>query len=170
MENEQNSNTGKIVLWTGAGCIVLVIGMVLGCVLSIGGILWLTRSPENVTASIDAPIQVDNGDKVEFTVNVMNDGTDVIEIVGVNIGAEYLDGMTIDFATPAYNDALPPDESAFGEAFHNFYFSIPVSPGESASITFTGTVIALGDYGGSLDICIDSNFRCIPKIIRTVVR
>ena len=170
MENEQNTRAGKIALWAGGGCLVLMIGMVLGCVLGVGGIVWLTLPPENVTVSVDAPIQIYNGDEVEFTVNVTNEGTDTIEIVGVDIGAEYLDGIAIISATPAYTDVLPPDETAWGGAFQNYYFSIPLAPGESASITFTGTTIATGDYGGHLDICIDSDFSCIPKVIRTVVK
>jgi uncharacterized repeat protein (TIGR01451 family) len=170
LENEQDAKAGKFVLWAGGGCLILMIGMVLGCVLGVGGIVWLTLSPENVTVSVDAPIQIDNGDKVEFTVNVTNDGTDTIEIVGVNIGAEYLDGIAVDSATPAYTDVLPPDETAIGEALQYFYFSIPVAPGESASITFSGAAIAPGDYGGSLDVYVDSDFSCIPKVIRTVVK
>jgi hypothetical protein len=170
MEHEQDNKVGKIALWTGSGCVVLMVGMVLGCFMGIGGILWLTRPPENVTVSVDAPIQVGIGDEIEFTVNVTNGRTDVIEIVGVDVGAEYLDGITVRSSTPAYTDMLPPDENAFGENFQNFYFSIPVAPGESASITFTGTTITTGDYGGSLDVCIDSDFRCLPKVIRTVVR
>jgi hypothetical protein len=170
MENEQKFDTGKIALWTGVGCIVLVIGMVLGCALSIGGLLWLSRAPQNITVSVDAPIQIDNGDNVEFIVHVTNDGTETVTITGINLGANYLDGIAIESVTPAYDEVFPPVESAFGENFQNYNFSILISPAETVSVTFNGTAIASGDYGGSLDICIDSNFSCLPKVIRTVVR
>ncbi len=170
MESEQNFDTGKIILWTGAGCTVLIIGMVLGCVFSVGGLMWLTRAPENVTALIEAPIQIDNGDEVEFIVHVTNHGTEKVVITDINVSAYYLDGITIGSVTPLYDEVFTPVETAFGENFQDYYFSISVPPGETVSVTFTGTAIASGDFGGSLDICIDSSFSCIPKIIRTVVR
>ncbi len=170
MENEQKLDGGKIALWTGAGCIVLVIGMLLGCALSIGGILWISRAPENITVLVDAPIQIDNGDDVEFIIHVTNDGTETVTITGVNLSANYLDGITIESVVPVYDAVIPPVESAFGEDFQNYNFSISIAPGETASVTFTGTAVASGDYGGSLDICINSGFSCVPKVIRTVVR
>ena len=170
MENEQHFETGKIALWIGTGCIVLVIGMVLGCVSSIGGLLWLTRAPQNVAVSVDAPIQLEAGDKAEFVVNVTNHNEDMIRIKGIDIGADYLHGITIVSVTPDYENYFPPDETIFGEAFQNYYFSIPIEPGDTVSVTFSGKTIASGDFGGSVEICIDSDFSCISKVIRTVVK
>ena len=107
---------------------------------------------------------------MEFIVHVTNDGTEAVTITGVNLSANYLDGITIESVVPVYDEVFPPIESAFGEDFQNYDFSISIAPGETASVTFTGTAIASGDYGGSLDICINSGFSCVPKVIRTVVR
>jgi hypothetical protein len=170
MGNEQGFSLRQFALWSGIGCVGLVIGMIFGCVLSIGGLVWLTEPPDGVTVSIDAPIQVDAGDKVEFVVNVTNHNEDLITLTKLDIGVDYFEGITLLSVTPNYDSYYMPEEISSWEQFRSYYFSIPIEPGETVSVTFIGNAVVAGDYGGSLDTCIDSDYSCIFKVIRTVVK
>jgi hypothetical protein len=170
MGNEQGLSLEKFALWGGIGCAGLVIGMIFGCVLSIGGLVWLTEPPDAVTASIDAPIQVDAREKVEFVVNVTNHGEDAVNITRIDVGVGYLKGFTLLSVVPNYDSYYMPEEASSREQLQSYYFSVPIEPGETVSITFVANAVAAGDYAGSLDICINSGYSCIYKVIRTVVK
>jgi hypothetical protein len=170
MGNEQGFSLGKFALWSGIGCAWLVIGMLFGCVLAIGGLMWISEPPEGVTVSIDAPIQVDARDKVGFVVHVTNDREDLITLTKLDIGMEYFEGFTLLSVEPNYDDYYIPQETSSWEQFRSYYFSIPIEPGETVSVTFSSNAVTAGDYAGSLDVCINSDYSCIYKVIRTVVK
>lgn len=170
MGNEQGFSLGKFALWSGVGCAGLVIGMIFGCVLSIAGLMWLTQSPDDVTVSIDTPIQVEARDRVEFVVHVTNDGEDLITVKRLDVGVDYFEGFTLLSVTPNYVDYYIPQEPSSWEQYRSYYFSIPIEPGETVSITFSSNAVTAGDYAGSLDICINSEYSCIYKVLRTVVK
>lgn len=170
MGNEQGFSLGKFALWSGVGCAGLVIGMIVGCVLCLGGLVWLTEPPQGVTVSIDAPIQVDARDKVEFVIHVTNHNEDLITLTKLDIGADYFEGFTLLSVVPNYDSYYMPEETSSWEQFRSYYFSMPIEPGETVSITFVSNAVTAGDYAGSLDVCINSEYSCIYKAIRTVVK
>jgi hypothetical protein len=169
MGNEQGSCLKKTALYAVIGCAGTTAGMIFACLLCIGGVLWISQPPRGVTASVDAPIQLDAGDKVEFVVHVTNHNKDVVKIMSIDIGVDYFEGITLLSVTPDYDSYYVPQE-ATADDIRSYYFSIPVEPGETVSITFMGNAVDAGDYGGILDVCINSNYTCISNVIRTVIK
>ncbi len=169
MENESKSTIGTFALWFAGGCLVLFVCTMLGCVLGIGGLVWISQAPENVNVSIDAPVRVNVGDEVEFVVSVENTGADPIELYGMDISINYLNGVLVESVDPPFAEVNQFDTFGNGETYRTYYFYTSIAPGDTVSFTFSGTAVSPGDYSGSLDVCIDSDFSCVGNFIRTVV-
>jgi hypothetical protein len=170
MDNDLNNNIGRIALWFGAGCFVMFVCIILLCVLSVFGLLRISQPPENIKVSIDAPKQVEIGDEVELVVHVQNLGTESVELYGMDISMNYLDGVILDSAKPPFAEVNQYDGVGNSESYQTYYFYEPIAPGETLSVTFDGVAVSAGDYSGTFDICINSDFSCINNFIRTVVR
>lgn len=170
MENGLNNNIGKFSLWFGGGCLVMFLCMVLVCVMGVVGVIWISQPPENIRVSIEAPLQVEVGDEVEFVVRVQNVGTESVELIGMDVSMDYLNGVILNSSNPPFAELNRYDGMGDGESYQTYYFYEQIAPGEALTITFLGEAVSPGDYSGSFDVCIDSNFSCISNFIRTVVR
>jgi hypothetical protein len=170
MENNSNDTMGKGALWIGGGCLAVFICVVLACVAGISGIVWLTQTPENVDISIDAPSQVKVGDEIKFTVTIKNNRADSIELSGIDVGMNYLNGALIESVEPSYESINQYDGFGDGEKYQSYYFHTTIASGSAVSIVFIGTAIAPGDFNGSLDVCINSDYSCFKNVIRTIVK
>jgi hypothetical protein len=170
MDNDLNNNIGKIALWFGAGCLVSFLCVIFICILSMVGLVRIFQPPENIKVSIDAPLQVETGDEVELVLHVQNEGTESVELYGVDISMDYLNGVILNSAEPPFSELNQYDGVGNEESYQSYYFYEPIAPGETFSVTFYGVAVAPGDYSGTFDICIDSDFSCINNFIRTVVR
>jgi len=169
MENKSNGN--KTIIWVAVGCFVLVACIVAVFIFGFGGLVWLgLQTPENAEINVDTPIQVSEGDNVEIRVLVTNTSSTALEVFGIDISMNYLDGFIVTQTSPPYSDSRQFDSLGGGETYQSYYFYRQVLPGESLSIVFHARAVRVGDFSGDLDVCIDSDYTCATNVIRTLVR
>ncbi len=167
MENS-NGTTAKVAIWIGVGCLVLVVCLMVGAISGVGGLVWLTQAPDDIAVNVNAPVQVDIGDEFLIEVQVINNSTQPSELSSIDISMEYLDGIVISSSTPAFEST--DQYESFGIVYQTYYFHQAIAPGGSLTVTFIGEAIAVGDYAGEIDVCVDSDLSCINNILRTIVR
>ncbi len=170
MENTNNGNK-KTILWIAVGCLV-VIACILGVVLlGFGGLLWVgSRTPTNTDIMVDSPLSASVGDDVRIQISVTNTSSDVLELSSIDISLNYLGGFTITQVTPPYSDIGQYDSLGGGETFQTYYFHQSIDPGNTLTILLEGTAVLPGDFSGSIDVCINSDFNCSTHIPRTVIK
>src|SRR5688572_33284758 len=101
MENSSNDTT-KVVLGFAVGCLVVILCLVAATISCVGGILWVSQSPEGIAFNVNAPVQVDVGDTVLIEVQIVNDSAQQAELSSIDVSQEYLDGIVITSSSPAY--------------------------------------------------------------------
>jgi hypothetical protein len=87
------------------------------------------------------------------------------KLVDVDVADAYLVGIAIERSEPPFSQAshVPLDNTMS----HTFNLTIP--PGAEVVVTFHAQAVRAGDYSGDVDVCIDSQIRCLSYPIRTVV-
>jgi hypothetical protein len=168
---EQVNNTNKSMLWIAGGCLAVIVCFVVVFLFGFGGLLWFgSQTPENVTVRVDAPLDASVGEEFQIQVHITNTGSGTLELSSIDISLNYLNGFAITQVVPPYSDVDQFDSLGGGETFQTYYFYLPIEPGVTLTVVFTGRAVLSGDFSGSLDVCIDSDFNCMTNIPRTVVR
>lgn len=169
MENTQSGN--KTMVWIAVGCLAVVICILAIILFGFGGLIWLgTQTPENVDVKVSAPQNASVGDDVQIQVSITNTSSEVLELSSIDISLNYLNGFTISQVTPAYSDVGQYDSLGGGETFQTYYFYLPIEPGITMMIVFDGKAVLPGDFSGSIDVCIESDFNCVSNIPRTMIK
>jgi hypothetical protein len=154
---------GRVLLWVGLGCGVLL----LGAVATVGGCFyWVTRSPEGIEVSIEAPSEVRTGERFVAVARVRNTSDRAQTLNSIDVADEYLRGIVIERTVPAYRDAfhVPIDDTvAHG-------YDLVIAPGGEQVVTFELLAAHAGDWSGDFDFCINSDVHFVPWTVRTVVR
>jgi len=171
METANSSGGNKTILWIAGGCLALLVCAIGVIVFGFGGLAWLgSQSPENVVVSLDVPLEAAVGDGIELKISVANTGSTTVQLMSIDISLNYLNGIAIDHTTPAYTESSRYDALGGGETFQTFSFHRSIAPGETLTILFNGVAVSAGDYSGSINACIDSDFNCTNNIMRTVIK
>src|SRR5688572_16462975 len=102
MENSSGT-AGKVAIWVGVGCLILVICIVIGSISGVGGLFWLTQAPQDVVATVNAPVQVDVGDQVLIEIEIVNNSAQASDLSSIDISMKYLEGIVISSSTPTFN-------------------------------------------------------------------
>lgn len=168
---EQQNNNNKTYIWIAVGCLAIIICVVGVFLFGFGGLVWLgLRSPDNVNISIDAPVSANVGDDVEILISVTNTSSASLELSSIDFSMNFLNGFTITNVDPPYSDIGQYDALGGGETFQTYYFYRTIAPGDTLILTFGGTAVLQGDFSGTIDVCIDSDFNCGSNITRTLIR
>ena len=168
---EQASNNNKTYLWIGAGCLLILLCVIGVFLFGFGGLVWLgLRSPDNVSVSIDAPISADVGDDIEILITVTNTSSKPLELSSIDFSLNFLSGFTITSVDPPYSEISQYDALGGGETFQTYYFYRSIAPGDTLILVFSGRAVLQGDFSGTIDVCIDSDFNCGSNIARTLIR
>lgn len=169
MENTSGAN--KTFLWIAVGCLAVIVCILAVVLFGFGGLYWLgSRIPENVNVRVAAPTNAAVGDDVKIRISITNTGSEAMELSSIDISLNYLNGFNITQVDPPYSDVSQYDSLGGGETFQTYYFYLNVEPGEVLTITFIGKAVLPGDFRGSIDVCIDSDFNCATSISRTLIK
>jgi len=138
--------------------LVLVAGLVTLC--------FLASEPTDVEVSVEAPSEVNHGDRFVVQAQVRNTADRRQVLVDLDLADTYLEGIAIERAEPPFSDArhVPIDNTV------SYSFDIPIGPGEETTVSFYAYAAHVGDYQGRIDFCINSEIRCITYRLRTIVR
>ena len=171
METTNSSGGNKTILWIAGGCLALIVCLLAVVILGFGGLAWLgSQTPQYTGVMLDSPLEAAVGDPIELRVSVENSGSTPMQLMSIDISLNYLNGIAIDHTDPAFTESSQFDALGGGETFQTFYFHRSIAPGETLTILFSGVAVSAGDYSGSLDVCIDSEFNCATNIVRTVIK
>ncbi|MDX1379433.1 MAG: hypothetical protein R3307_11330, partial [Anaerolineales bacterium] len=93
---EQTSNNNKTYIWVGVGCLVILACAIGVFLFGFGGLVWLgLQTPDNVSVSVDAPIETNVGDNVEIRISVTNTSSEPLEVSSIDFSLNFLGGFTI---------------------------------------------------------------------------
>ena len=153
------ANVGKNI---GIGCGLMVVALIAG-LMCLGNAV---KEPTDIEISVDAPLEVSQGERFTIVVRVYNADKKARELVDLDVADEYLEGIVIESSDPPFSDALhlPVDNTL------SYSFDIMVAAGEEEVITFHAYAAHAGDYFGDIDFCIDSGVSCLSYPVRTIVR
>lgn len=158
----------KVIIGLGIGCAVLCIASIIIILIAGGGRLreFFLREPENVSISVDTPVQVTKDESVIIEVQVENTATKPQLLHSIDISSEYLAGIAMKEAEPPFVESFPnpPVE------IQTYRFMQEISPGTTLVVQFFGVAVKTGDFSGNIDVCINSGHICTTTFtIRTVV-
>jgi len=171
MESANSSGGNKTILWIAGGCLAILVCVVAVVLFGFGGLAWLgSQTPENAGVVMDVPLEAAVGDGIELNISVTNTGSTTMQLMSIDISLNYLNGIAIDHATPAYTGSSQYDSLGGGETFQTFSFRRSIAAGETLTILFSGVAVSAGDYSGSVSVCIDSGINCAINIVRTVIK
>lgn len=161
----------KTVLWIAGGCLAVLVCIAAAAFLGFGGLVWLgSQTADEATAALDVPATAQAGEPYTFRITVTNTSSEQIELYGVDISMNFLSGIAVESTDPVYTETSQFDSLGGGETYLTYYFHQAVAPGESLTVTFTGTAVTAGDFSGAMDVCINSDYNCITNVVRTVIR
>jgi len=171
METTKSSSGNKTIWWVAGGCIVVLVCVLVLTFSGVGGLVWLgSQSPDNVSITLNVPIEINAGESFEIEVTITNTTAVTLELNSIDFSMNYLTGFLVEETTPPYTETRQYDDLGGGETFQTYYFRRAVTPGETLTIVFKARALTEGDYRGSLDVCIDSEINCKSDIVRTVVK
>ena len=166
-----STSDNKTILWIAGGCLAVLVCIVAVIFLGFGGLVWLgSQTADEATVLLDVPATAQAGEPYTFRITVTNTSPKEIELYGVDLSMNFLSGIAIASTDPAYTETNQFDALGGGETYLTYYFHQPIAPGESLTVTFTGTAVTVGDFSGSVDVCINSDYNCINNAARTVIR
>ena len=171
MQTTNSSGGNKTMLWIAGGCLAIIVCALAVVVFGFGGLAWLgSQTPSNIEVTLEVPLEAGVGDNIELKVSVANSGSTDMQLMSVDISLNYLNGIAIDHTDPAFTESSQFSALGGGETFQTFYYHQSIAPGETLTILFNGVAISAGDYSGSVDVCLDSDFNCATNIVRTVIK
>lgn len=164
--NDQRSQSSR---WIIGGCIALFVCAVTIGLAILGGLYWMgLQTAEEVTVSLDVPVEMQSGTPAEFSLDITNVHAEAVELNSIDISLNYLSGMFIESSDPPFVETSQFDN--LGETFQTFTYDLSIAPGETVTLTFSGRALLAGDFSGIIDICINSAFNCKTNILRTIIK
>jgi hypothetical protein len=169
--NTSTNANNKTWYWVIGGCIAGLVCAIAVCIFGFGGLSWLgSQSADEITTTMDFPNEVQAGDSFEFTIHITNISSSTVELKSVDFSMNYLGGILIDSTEPAYTTTDQYDAIGGEETFQSYYFNKSIAPDETITLKFYVKAISVGDYSGTIDICVNSDFNCQSNIARTIIK
>ena len=133
-----------------------------------GGVFlgWLMQTPEGVGIRVQAPTLVTKGDQVIIFVEVENTSAEPQLLHSIDISAEYLSGIAIQWADPRFTESY---QIPMGPDMQSYTFERQIAPGGTLVVQLVGTAVRRGDFAGDIDVCIGSAVLCDSFLTRTIV-
>jgi len=171
MENTTDNNNNKVFIWIAVGCLGIIACAVAVVIFGFGGLVWLgSKTPDDVTTSVDVPVNAEVGDDFKFTVRITNTGSDSITLTSVDISLNYLAGFVVSETDPPYIATSQYDALGGGETFQAYKFEMPIPAGETIIITFFSQAVHPGDFSGTFYMCVENDFNCATNVGRTIIK
>lgn len=152
----------KLWIGLGIGCAAL---LALAVVAGGLALYFLTRSPQDIVARVEAPLQVAAGERFTVDVHVENTARRVQTVYSVDVADAYLEGIAIERSEPPFREAfhVPLDDTM------SYQFMAEVPAGGRIVLRFHAVALAPGDHDASLDVCVNSQVNFLTLPLRTRV-
>ncbi|HUO85707.1 MAG TPA: hypothetical protein VM534_11390 [Thermoanaerobaculia bacterium] len=146
----------------GLGCGFLVL---LGVAAMVGLFVWVAAEPENIEVTIEAPLNVSEGERFPARVRIRNTASDQQRLVSLDVADEYLAGIAIERTNPPFSSAthIPIDDTM------SYDYDLVIPPGKEVEVQFDLFAVREGDFSGEIDVCINSSTNFLSYPIRTIV-
>lgn len=146
----------------------LVIGVLtLPILVGIGVVWYVLAQPASeatvVTLRVDAPQRVVEGDTFDLRVTLHNATGRPIELVGIDLSGDYLDGFVLIRTEPDY---LAEEE---GPVFRAFDYDIEIPANGDAHVVLRVQAVAAGDYTGDLDARLTGSTGLLTERLSTTI-
>jgi len=128
--------------------------------------LFACSEIENVDVFIDSPTIVQLDDDFEITMKLVNTANKSQKLVSIDISDKYLKGVIVAKTAPEYKESthIPIDNSM------SYIFRHSLPPGDTVTVTLYCKAVDTGDFSGSFDFCINSDFNFMSKNVRTLIK
>lgn len=168
MENNDKKKKTLMVVGSIAGCSIIILCCVIVFIIAIGGFAWIgLQSPEGAEISIDVPTEVQVGDQFDILVYVENTQLEPQNLIAISFADDYLTGVRVLDSNPTfiYQDTLEILEIPI----QIFTYQEMILQGEILIINITAEAIRVGDFGGEIQICLNSPTNCERIPTRTII-
>lgn len=126
----------------------------------------LPSTPQNVEVSVEAPVEVRQGERFTIRARIRNTAPELQELVDLDIADAYLKGIVIERTEPPFKEAMhvPIDDTM------SYKLELPVPSGEERVVVLHAYAAHPGDYAGEFDFCVNTIYDFVSYPARTVVR
>lgn len=119
-------------------------------------------STDDFYATVDGPAMVQRGEPFSLTITVHNSAAEVQVLDSLDVGTDWLDGVTLQGSNPPYTDAM--EVPLDGTWSYSYGTEIP--PGGSVDVELTAVGIESGTWRGEVDVCVGgmARFNSYPLV------
>ena len=120
---------------------------------------------EGIDINLDIPVVVDLDEEFVTQVTITNKLTESQELVSIDVGDGYLEGIALIKTYPNYTDQIhiPLDNTV------SYSFGQDIGPHESITIDLHWRALSTGEFSDDIDFCINSELSFISRGARTKV-
>ena len=120
---------------------------------------------EGIDIKLDIPVIVSLDDEFVTQVTITNKLNETQELVSIDIGDGYLEGIALITTYPNYSDQMhvPIDNTV------SYSFGKEIGPHESITIDLHWRALSAGEFSDEIDFCINSELSFISRGARTKV-
>ena len=172
MENlTTNMNPNRnlfIVIGSIAGCSLLLLCCIITLVLGVGGFAVAgLQPPEGAEFSVDVPSKVQVGEQFEIEISIENTQLEPQNLIAISFALDYLSGIEIIDSNPTF---VYQDEFEILEIpIQIFTYEEMILQDEVVTINLLAEAIEVGDFGGEIQICLNTATNCVRIATRTVI-
>jgi hypothetical protein len=145
---------------------ILAACICLGCVGTVGVVVYFAQEPENLSIDYSMPSLVSKGENFDLVIRLTNIGNQPISIDDIDLdetlGGSILDGAIVLGTEPD----MERDYSVNG--IKSFAYNQTVQPGETKQVTFHLQATQVGEFGGSIGIYVGNNAKRFDYVGLTV--
>ena len=146
-----------------AGGAILLLGLVAagGCT----AVEEIAKGPKDVTVQVNAPLHVTVKQGFVIEVRVQNTAAEPQELISIDVGDGYLQGVAIQRTEPAFKQSMHVPIVNM----QSYEYGQPIAAGGELVVKFHAVAVKAGDYSADLNVCVNSASTCQTHPIRAVV-
>lgn len=155
--------------------LIVIVSSLFGLIflLVLGVIIFIykfTKTPEGINVTISGKPNISIDEDLQIQVEIENTTNKERTLDSIDIGDTYLAGIQIHDSNPPTKEVIDSADIKIIEPFVTYSFIKTIKPNSKETITFNATAVSVGDFDGSIDVCVDGMANCIYNKIRTIVR
>ena len=121
--------------------------------------------PRNIKVSAEAPLRVRISQTFVIKAIVENTADKPQKLVALDISRDFLEGVAIKSTKPEFSEAKPvPLDNTVSYEFH-----MPIPPGGKVEIELLAEGVKKGDFSGTIDYCINTDYSFLSYPVRTII-
>jgi len=121
---------------------------------------------KDIEILIDAPAVVEEDEEFDVFVKILNTSDSEQKLLSIDIANQYLKGIMVLNIDPVYKESMriPIFNSM------NYSYNYSLVPDDTTVFKIECKAIALGDFSGDFEFCINNDMDMLSRNVRTVVK